>query len=174
MCVGVAVFRQLIQTVCGVVPVVQRGVLTVDGIPAIPAVVGEPPVIEPFVLSFQFFVLKGDCAHADMLRLPDDGVLDGPEFFLLRELWAFALLLRIVIVHLTLELPPLVVALADDRQTPHLIHDLVHDFLRLLRKIAVRLFSVDRFQLRGQLLHEPLRVRLVADAASHLPGQLPQ
>ena len=43
----------------------------------------------------------------------------------------------------------------------------------LLGKIAVGLLPLDRFQLECQLLHETLRLRVVADPVTHLPNQLP-
>ena len=82
-------------------------------------------------------------------------------------------LLRIEILHLTLHLPPLFIALGHGWELFHLVHNFIYQRLLLLRKVAVGLLPLDRFQLEGQLLHEPLRLRVVADPVMHLLNQLP-
>ena len=54
-------------------------------------------------------------AGSDELRLPDDRILDCAELLLPGQRRALTLLLRIKIVHLTLQLPPRFIALRDDR-----------------------------------------------------------
>ena len=72
-----------------------------------------------------------------------------------------------------MQLPPLFIALSHGRELLHLVHNLIYQRFLLLGKIAVGLLPLDRFQLEGQLLHEPLRLRVVADPGSHLLDQLP-
>ena len=103
----------------------------------------------------------------------DDRILDLAKLLLPGQRRAVPLLLRIEIFHLTLQLPPLFVALGHGRELLHLVHDLIYQRLLLLRKIAIGLLPLDPFQLKCQLLHESLRLGVVADPGSHLLNQLP-
>ena len=119
----------------------------------------------------QVNVLEGDLPQPDALRLLDDGVLDLPELFLLRQLFLFSGLVVVVAVNFILESAPLVVALTDHRQLLQLIHDFVYSFLHRLGEVAVGLLALDRFQLSGQLFHFLLDLRVRADTSCHLPRE---
>ena len=73
----------------------------------------------------------------------------------------------VVAVHLALKHHPFFIALAHGWEPFHLVHDLIHQILQPLWKIAVGLFSFDRSELRRQLQHELLGVWVVAHAVLH-------
>ena len=81
-------------------------------------------------------------------------------------------LVVVVAVHLALKHQPMVIALAHSGEPLHLVHDLIHQLLQPLRKVAVGLFALDRSELRRQLQHELLGVRVVAHAVLHSTHQL--
>ena len=66
----------------------------------------------------------------------------------------------------------MVIALAHGREPLHLVHDLIHQFLQPLWKIAVGLFALDCSEPRRQLQHEPLGIRVVAHTVPHGLHQL--
>ena len=61
----------------------------------------------------------------------------------------------------------MVIALVHDREPFHLVHDLIHQLLQPFGKIAVGFLALDCSELRRQLQHEPLSVRVVAHAILH-------
>ena len=102
--------------------------------PRLPAVVWQVRELRKLI---HICILESDHARTDALRFLDDRVLNGAELLLLRQRWTLALLLRIKIFYLALELPPRLIALIDDRQLFHQINDLVYCFLHGFREIAV-------------------------------------
>ena len=62
---------------------------------------------------------------------------------------------------------PFFIALAHDREPFHLVHNLIHQILQPLWKIAVGLFPLDRSELRRQFQHELFGVRVVAHTILH-------
>ena len=63
-----------------------------------------------------FLILKGKFVHANMLRLTNDRVLDLAKFLLLRQQRTQPFFsLGIVILHLTLQFPPCLVARIHSR-----------------------------------------------------------
>ena len=66
----------------------------------------------------------------------------------------------------------MIVALTHDREPFHLVHDLIHQILQPLRKVAVGFLALDRFELHRQFQHELLGVRVVTHAVLHSVYQL--
>ena len=125
-----------------------------------------------FAVILHFLVLEGKPVHADMLRLTDDRVLDLPELLLLRQRWAQTFLpLGIVILHLTLQFPPRLVARIHSGQPRHLVDDLIHQLFHGLWQIAVGFLAADLTELPRQIPDHLLRLRV---DAGHLPHGLRQ
>ena len=119
-----------------------------------------------------FLVLEGKPVHANMLRLMNDRVLDLTELFLLRQRRTQTFLsLGIVILHLTLQLPPRLIALIYRRQTRHLVDDLVHQLFHGLGQIAVGFLARYGAELFGEFPDHLLCLRV---DAGHLPHGLRQ
>ena len=136
------------------------------------------PEVLRFVVQFLFLhfiihfpVLKGDHAQTDIIRLLDNCVQDRAELLLLRELWTFSLPLRIVVLDLTLELPPGLIAFVHHRQQLQLVYDPPDRFFSLGWQVAILLLTLGCFQLYYQRLHQQLHLRTVTDTILHLPGQ---
>ena len=107
-----------------------------------------------------------------MLCLTNDSVFDLAKLFLLGQGWAESLLfLRVVILHLTLQFPPRLVARIHGRQTRHLVDDLVHQLFHGLWQIAVGFLATDLTELPRQIPNHLLRLRV---DAGHLPHRLRQ
>ena len=107
-----------------------------------------------------------------MLRLFDDGVLDLAKFLLLRQRWTYSLFIfGIVILHLTLQFPPCLVARIHSRQPRHLVDDLVHQLFHRLRQIAIGFPAADLTELPRQVPDHLLRLWV---DAGHLPHGLRQ
>ena len=107
-----------------------------------------------------------------MLRLFDDGVLDLAKFFLLRQRRTQPFLsLGIVILHLTLQFPPCLVARIHSRQPRHLVDDLIHQLFHGLWQIAIGFLAADLTELPRQLPDHLLRLRV---DAGHFPHRLRQ
>ena len=100
-----------------------------------------------------------------------DSVLDRPEFFLLGQWWPLAFLLGIEIVDLTLEIPPDLIALVDNRQLFQLINNLIHGFLYGFGKVTIGFLAFHRFQLIDQPHHQRLHFRVIANALLHFLRQ---
>ena len=81
--VDISILCQPLQILCRLVPPGQRQLPVFDPGPQPQALVGDIPDVHTLAPLFQLFVLEGDLAQADVLRLPDDRVPDGPELFLL-------------------------------------------------------------------------------------------
>ena len=133
--------------------------------PKLPAVVWQ---VRELCGLIHIYILESDHARTDALRLPDDCVLDGAKLLLLRQWRTLALLLRIEVLYLTLELPPRLIALVDDGQLFHLINDFVYDFLHLFWKVAVFFLAFHGFQLGGQRYHHRFHLWMAAKAGPHL------
>ena len=110
-------------------------------------------------MASQIGILEGDFPQPDALRLLDDGILNLPELFFLRQLFLFSGLVVVVAVNFILEDAPLVVALFHYRQFFQPVHYLVHGFLDGLGQVAVGLLALDRLQLSGQLFYLLLDLR---------------
>ena len=78
---------------------------------------------------------------------------------------------RVELVHLTLELPPLLIALVDDRNALQLIHDLIYLPLHGPREIPIGLLAFDLTQLLGQFPNHLLCLSMLTDCIPHLAGQ---
>ena len=170
--VDITVLRQPFQILCCLISLGQRQLPVFDPGTQSQALVGDFPVFHPLAPFFHLLVLEGDLAQADILCLPDDSVPDGPELFLLGQRRTLLFLPRVELVHLTLELPPLLIALVDNGDLLQLIHDLIHLPLHGPRKISVGLLAFDLAQLLGQLPDHLLRLGVLTDRLPHLPGQL--
>ena len=165
---GVASLRQPLQLLHGAVPVLQRKCLVPDDLPQFPAIIGLSPQPLRFVMVAQVSVLEGDLPQTDALRLLDDSVLDLPELLLLGQLFSFSGLIVVVVLYLTLEDAPLVVAGFHYWYLLQLVYDFVHGFLYRLGEIAIGLLALDGLQLSGQLFHLLLDLRVRADTSCHL------
>ena len=125
-----------------------------------------------FAVILHFLILKGKSVHADMLRFFDDGVLDLAELLLLRQRWTQPFFpLGVVVLHLTLQLPPCLVTRIHGGQPRHLVDDLVHQLFHWLRQIAVGFLAADLTELSRQIPDHLLRLRV---DAGHLPHGLRQ
>ena len=113
--VGVTSSGKLFHFLGSLVPVGQRKGLVPDDLPQFPAEIGLAPHLLWFVMPSQVSVLERNLPQVDALRLPDDGVFDLPELFLLRQLFLLSWLVVVVAVYLALEGAPLVVALTHYR-----------------------------------------------------------
>jgi len=119
-----------------------------------------------------FLVLGGKSVHADMLRLTDDRVLDLTELLLLRQRRTQTFLpLGVVILHLTLQLPPRLVARIHSGQTRHLVDDLIYQLFHWLWQIAVGFLARYGAELFGEFPDHLLRLWV---NAGHLPHGLRQ
>jgi len=146
--VGVTVLRKLLQLLRRLVPLCQRKALIVGR--ALQILTRIAHVIDTDLLTviLHFLVLEGKPVHADMLRLFDHGVLDLAELLLLRQRWTQPFLsLGVVILHLTLQFPPRLVARIHSGQPRHLIDDLIHQLFHWLWQIAVGFLAADLTEL---------------------------
>ena len=127
---------------------------------------------DPLTVVLHFLVLEGNSVHADMLCLVYYRVLDLSELFLLGQRRAQPFLpLGVVVLHLTLQLPPCLVARIHSGQPHHLVDDLVHQLFHWLRQIAVGFPAADLTELPRQIPDHLLRLRV---DAGHLPHGLRQ
>ena len=125
-----------------------------------------------FAVILHFLVLEGKPVHANMLRLTNDRVLDLAELLLLRQRRTQPFLsLGVVILHLTLQFPPCLVARIHGGQPRHLVDDLVHQLFHWLRQIAVGFLAADLTELPRQIPDHLLCLRV---DAGHLPHGLRQ
>ena len=122
----ITVLCQPFQILCRLIPLIQRQLPVFDSGTQPQAIIRDVPVVHPLAPLFPLLVLKGDLSQTDILCLPDDRVPDGPELFLSGQRRTLLFLPRVELVHLTLELPPFLIALVDDRDLLQLIHDLVN------------------------------------------------
>ena len=91
---------------------------------------------------------------------------------MLRQRWTQPFLsLGIVILHLTLQFPPCLVARIHSRQPRHLVDDLIHQLFHGLWQIAVGFLAADLTELPRQIPDHLLRLRV---DAGHLPHGLRQ
>ena len=170
--VGVTVLRKLLQLLRRFVPFLQRKTIIVGHALQIQTRITHVIGADLFAVILHFLILEGKPVHADMLRLFDDGVLDLAEFFLLRQRWAQPFLpLGIVILYLTLQFPPCLVARIHGRQPRHLVDDLIHQLFHWLWQIAVGFLAADLTELPRQVPDHLLRLRV---DAGHLPHGLRQ
>ena len=170
--VGVTVLRKLLQLLRRLVPLYQRKTLIVRHALQILTLVAHGVGADLLAVILHFLVLKGKSIHAKMLRLFDDGVLDLSELFLLGQRRAQPFLpLGVVVLHLTLQLPPCLVARIHSGQPHHLVDDLVHQLFHWLRQIAVGFPAADLTELPRQIPDHLLRLRV---DAGHLPHGLRQ
>ena len=108
-----------------------------------------------------------------MLRLFDDGVLDLAELLLLRQRRTQPFLsLGVVVFHLTLQLPPCLVARIHSRQPRHLVDDLIHQLFHGLWQIAVGFPAADLTELPRQIPDHLLRLWVDAGHLLHCLHQL--
>ena len=170
--VGVAVLRKLLQLLCCLVTLCQRKALIVRHALQILTLVAHGVGADLFAVILHFLVLEGKSIHAKMLRLFDDGVLDLAELLLLRQRWAQTFLpLGIVILHLTLQLPPRLVARIHSGQPRHLVDDFVHQLFHWLWQIAVGFLATDLTELPRQI---PDHLLCLWVDAGHFPHGLRQ
>ena len=66
-----------------------------------------------------------------------------------------------------MEHQPLVIALAHAWEPLHLVHDLIHQLFQPFGEVAVGFLALDRSELRRQLQHEPLGIRMVTHTLPH-------
>ena len=126
-----------------------------------------------FTVILHIRIFKGNFVHTDMLRLFYDGVLDLAEFLLLRQRRTQPFLsLGIVILHLTLQFPPRLVARIHSGQPRHLVDDLVHQFFHGLWQIAVGFLAADLTELPRQIPNHLLRLWVDAGHLLHCFHQL--
>ena len=170
--VGVTCIRQLFQTLRRFIPFHQRKALIVGHTLQILTLVTHVISTDPLTVILHLCVLEGKPVRADMFCFFDDGVLDLAELLLLRQRWAQTFLsLRVVILHLTLQLPPSLVARIHGRQTCHLVDDLVHQLFRWLRQIAIGFLARFGAELFGEFPDHLFRLRV---DAGHFPHGLRQ
>ena len=170
--VGVTVLRKLLQLLRRLVPLIQRKALIVRHALQILTRIAHVIGADPLAVILHFLVLKGNPVHADMLRLTDDRVLDLAKFLLQRQRWTYSLFIfGVVILHLTLQFPPCLVARIHGRQTRHLVDDLIHQLFHWLWQIAVGFLATDLTELPRQLPDHLLRLRV---DAGHFPHGLRQ
>ena len=170
--VGVTVLRKLLQLLRRFVTLRQRETVIICHALQILTFIAHVIGADLFAVILHFLILKGKFVHANMLRLTDDGVLDLAELLLLRQRWAQPFLsLGIVILHLTLQFPPCLVARLHSRQPRHLVDDLIHQLFHGLWQIAVGFLAADLTELPRQVPDHLLRLRV---DAGHLPHGLRQ
>ena len=170
--VGITVFRKLLQLLRRYVPFRQRVTLIIRHALQILTLVAHGVGADLLAVILHFLILKGKSVHADMLRLTNDRVLDLAKFLLLRQRWTQTFLpLGIVILHLTLQLPPCLVTRIHGGQPRHLVDDLIHQLFQGLRQIAVGFPATDLTELSRQIPDHLLRLRV---DAGHLPHGLRQ
>ena len=170
--VGVTLLRKLFQLLCRLVSLCQRKALIIRYALQILTFIAHAVGTDLFAVILHFLVLEGKSVHADMLRFFDDGVLDLAEFLLLRQRRTQPFLsLGVVILHLTLQFPPCLVARIHSRQPRHLVDDLVHQLFHWLRQIAVGFLAADLTELPRQIPDHLFRLRV---DAGHFPHGLRQ
>ena len=170
--IGVTVLRKLLQLLRRFIPFHQGKALIVGHALQILTRIAHAVGADLFAAILHFLILKGKPVHADMLRLTDDCVLDLSEFFLLRQRRTYSLFIfGVVILHLTLQLPPRLVARIHSGQPRHLIDDLIHQLFHRLGQIAVGFPAADLTELPRQIPDHLLRLRV---DAGHLPHRLRQ
>ena len=114
--VGVACIRKLLHLLRRLVTLLQREAVIVGHALQILTLVAHDVGADLFAVILHFLVLEGNSVHANMLRFFDDGVLDLAKFLLLRQRRTqTSLPLGIVILHLTLQFPPCLVARIHSR-----------------------------------------------------------
>ena len=171
--VSVACIRQPLQLLCRFVPFLQRKALIVRHALQILTRIAHVIGADPLAVILHFLVLEGKSVHAKMLRLFDDGVLDLAKFLLLRQRWTYSLFIfGVVILHLTLQLPPCLVARIHGRQPCHLVDDLIHQLFHWLWQIAVGFLAADLTELPRQVPDHLLRLRVDAGHLLHCLRQL--
>ena len=170
--VGIACIRKLLQLLRRLVPLCQRETLIVRHALQILTSIAHAVGTDLFAVILHFFVLEGKSVHAKMLRLTDDGVLDLAKFLLLRQRWTQPFLsLGVVILHLTLQLPPCLAARIHSGQPRHLVDDLIHQLFHWLWQIAVGFLARYGTKLFGEFPDHLLRLRV---DAGHFPHGLRQ
>ena len=68
-------------------------------------------------------ILKGEHTKLEIVRLPDDHILDGLEFLLLRQWFVFSRRVFVVPLQLIPQPVPVFIALRHLRELGQLIHD---------------------------------------------------
>ena len=108
---SIACIRKLLQLLRRFIPFLQRVTLIVGHALHILTLVAHGVGADLFAVILHFLILEGKPVHANMLRLTNDCVLDLAKFFLLRQRRTQSFLpLGVVILHLTLQFPPCLVA----------------------------------------------------------------
>ena len=170
--VGITCIRKLFQLLRRLVTLLQRKTVIVRHALQILTLVAHGVGADLLAVILHFLILKGKSVHADMLRLTNDRVLDLAELLLLRQRWTYSLFIfGVVILHLTLQLPPCLVARIHGRQPCHLVDDLIHQLFHRLWQIAVGFLAADLTELPRQVPDHLLRLRV---DAGHLPHCLRQ
>jgi len=169
---SIACIRKLLQLLCCLVTLIQRVTLIVGHALQILTRVAHAVGADLLAVILHFLILKGKFVHANMLRLTNDRVLDLVELLLLRQRWAQTFLpLGIVILHLTLQFPPCLVARIHGGQPRHLVDDLIHQLFHWLWQIAVGFLAADLTELPRQIPDHLFRLRV---DAGHFPHGLRQ
>ena len=164
--VGVTVLCKLLQLLRRFIPFLQRVTLIVGHALQILTRIAHGVSADLLTVILHFLILKGNSVHAKMLRFFDDGVLDLAKFLLLRQRRTYSLFIfGVVILHLTLQFPPCLVARIHSRQPRHLVDNLVHQLFHRLRQIAVGF--PDLTELPRQLPDHLLRLRVDAGHLLH-------
>ena len=170
--VGVTVLRKLLQLLRRFIPFLQRKALIVRHALQILTLITHIVGADLLTVILHVCIFEGDFVHADMLRFFYDRVLDLAKFLLLRQRRAYPLFrFGVVILHLTLQFPPCLVARIHGGQPRHLVDDLVHQLFHWLWQIAIGYLSADLTELLRQIPDHLLRLRV---DAGHLPHGLRQ
>ena len=170
--VGITCIRKLFQLLRRLVTLLQRETVIIRYALQILTRIAHGVGADPLAVILHFLILEGKPVHAKMLRLTDDGVLDLAKFLLLRQRWTYSLFIfGVVILHLTLQLPPRLVARIHGGQPRHLVDDLIHQLFHWLWQIAVGFLAADLSELPRQIPDHLLRLRV---DAGHLPHGLRQ
>ena len=170
--VSIACIRKLLQLLRRFIPLRQRKAIIVRHVLQILTRIAHVIGADLFAVILYFRILKGNSVHANMLRLTDDGVLDLAEFLLLRQRRTDSLFLfGVVILYLTLQFPPRLVAHIHGRQPRHLVDDLIHQLFHGLWQIAVGFLAADLTELPRQI---PDHLLCLWVDAGHLPHGLHQ
>ncbi|CAN4001585.1 tRNA (Adenine(22)-N(1))-methyltransferase, partial [Dysosmobacter welbionis] len=118
-------------------------------------------------------ILEGKRTKPELLRLPDDHVLDGFELLLLGERQVFSGHVLVVTFQFIPKLVPLLIALCHLGDFGQFIHDGVYLRLYRLFQVAVDLFALVVLQHFRQGFHLLRNDRAMAQTCLHLPNEPP-